>query len=414
MKIGILGGLGREGRSVAKFAKNRYPKARIEILDQKISPDYLKDLESFDIVFRSPGVSFNKPEIRKAIEKGVRFSSATALFFEQAKGKIIGITGTKGKGTTSTLLYKILKNAGKDVYLAGNIGKSPLNILPKLKRSSISILELSSFQLQDLKRSPHIAGILGIFPDHMDAHKNFKEYFEAKANIGKYQNPEDKIFYIASDKWARLAAEKSKAGKNPLFADKFSLFGPEDLKIPGPHHYQNAIMAASIAESLGVSKAIILKTVRGYKGLEFRLQQVMDWKDVKVYNDSASTNPQTAAAAVRAFKERKILIVGGKDKNLDYSPFAETLKNSGTEFLILIGENKNKIRRAVSGSGVKIKTAATLKEAVDIAYQKAMALKKAGLCPVVVFSPAAASFDMFKDYKDRGKQFNKLVKNACL
>lgn len=410
MTIGILGGLGREGKAVAKFVKTKYPKTKIEILDKKTNPNYLKNLERFDLIFRAPGVPFNLSEIQTAINNGVKFSSATALFFENAKGIIIGITGTKGKGTTSTLLYKILKADKKDVYLAGNIGKPAIEILAKLKKDSISILELSSFQLQDLKQSPHIAGILGIFPDHMDAHKNFEEYFEAKSNIAKYQKSDDKIFYIASNKWSEKIAENSKAKKIPASTEKFNLFKPEDLKIPGPHHFQNAMMASLIAESLGVSKEIILKTIRAYNGLEFRLQPVADWKGIKIYNDSASTNPQTTIAAIKSFKNPNIVIVGGKDKGLDYSPLSSALKKSDTELVVLIGENKRKIAQAIKDSGVKMRNAITLKEAVEIAKTKALSLKKSGENPVIIFSPAAASFDMFKDYKDRGEQFNRLVK----
>ena len=179
MKIAILG-FGREGQSVFKFIKKdkEYKNSEFFILDKNkntktpknvkcyLGEDYLKNLKEFDTVFRSPGVPYNLTEIQRAISKGVIFKSVTSLFFERAKGRIIGVTGTKGKGTTSTLLYKILKNCGHDVYLAGNIGKPAIEILPKLKKNSITILELSSFQLQDLKKSPQISLLLDIFPDH--------------------------------------------------------------------------------------------------------------------------------------------------------------------------------------------------------------------------------------------------------
>ena len=204
MNIAILG-FGREGKSTLKFLKKSpsFKNAQISVLDKKTGKNYLKKLLNFDFVFRSPGVPYNLPEIQKAIKNGVKFSSATALFFDETKKrknvKIIGITGTKGKGTTSTLLYKILKACGKprtrasslrgrNVLLAGNIGKSPLDLIPKLKNNSIIILELSSFQLQDLKKSPDIAIILNIFPDHMDSHKTFSEYINAKSSISKFQS----------------------------------------------------------------------------------------------------------------------------------------------------------------------------------------------------------------------------------
>ena len=435
-KIAILG-FGREGKSVLKFLKKRNPRADIKILDQKFDDNYLKNLSSFDIVFRSPGVPYNLPPIQKAIKKGVKFSSNTQLFFEETKKigcQIIGITGTKGKGTTSTLLYKILKVCGKDIYLAGNIGKSAIEILPKLKKNSIAILELSSFQLQDLNYSPNIAVVLDIFPDHLDAHKNLKEYFEAKANIAKWQKKSDKIFYFSDNRWSKWIASKSRTKKIPVQYKevgspdiKPSILGrsdlqklKENLKIPGEHNFKNAVMAASIALSLGCPKNKIIAAVKNFRGNEHRLElirtirinQLNQHKSafVKFYNDSASTNPQTAAAAVKAFKEPKILIAGGKDKGLNYSPLASALKNSNTKLVILFGENKKKIAEAVKKSGVPIKIVKKLKIAVRTAYQNSRFYFLNSKFSSIIFSPASASFDMFKDYADRGKKFKKLVR----
>ena len=435
-KIAILG-FGREGKSVLKFLKKRNPRADIKILDQKFDDNYLKNLSSFDIVFRSPGVPYNLPPIQKAIKKGVKFSSNTQLFFEETKKigcQIIGITGTKGKGTTSTLLYKILKVCGKDIYLAGNIGKSAIEILPKLKKNSIAILELSSFQLQDLNYSPNIAVVLDIFPDHLDAHKNLKEYFEAKANIAKWQKKSDKIFYFSDNRWSKWIASKSRTKKIPVQYKevgspdiKPSILGrsdlqklKENLKIPGEHNFKNAVMAASIALSLGCPKNKIIAAVKNFRGNEHRLElirtirinQLNQHKSafVKFYNDSASTNPQTAAAAVKAFKEPKILIAGGKDKGLNYSPLASALKNSNTKLVILFGENKKKIAEAVKKSGVPIKIVKNLKIAVRTAYQNSRFYFLNSKFSSIIFSPASASFDMFKDYADRGKKFKKLVR----
>jgi len=438
MKIAILG-FGREGKSLLKFLKKSNPRTTIKILDQKIDKpphqtrmgafgtqknksllwcggkNYLKNLRDFDIVYRSPGVPYNLPEIQKAIKNKIKFSSATKLFFEKAKGKIIGITGTKGKGTTATLLYKILKTCGKNIYLAGNIGKSALEILPRLKKNSLAILELSSFQLQDMKVSPHIAIILDIFPDHLDLHKNLKEYFEAKTNIAKWQKKTDKIFYFGDNKHSKWLASKSRGKKYPVLAENFKLFGQKDLKIAGEHNFKNAIMATSIALSLGCPKNKILKVVKNFRGNEHRLELARTIRInqqnqhrsafIKFYNDSASTNPQTAAAAIRAFKQPKILISGGKDKGLNYSPLANALKGSNTKLVILFGENKKKIAKAIKNSGIPIKSVKDLKSSVNLAYKEAKEINS-----VVIFSPGAASFDMFKDYADRGKKFKELVK----
>ena len=426
MKIAILG-FGREGKSLLKFLKRKKSKASIKILDRKFDKNYLKNLDKFDLIFRSPGVPYNLPEIQKAIKLGVKFPSSTQLFFTEAEKigcRIIGITGTKGKGTTATLLYKILKAYDKPVYLAGNIGKPAIEILPKLKKNSIVILELSSFQLQDLEKSPDIAVILDIFPDHLDMHKNLREYFDAKTNIAKYQKKTDKIFYFADNKYSKWISQKSHGKKITVSVKNSKLFKPDDLKMPGEHNFKNAVMAASVALSLGCQKEKIIKIVKNFRGNEHRLELVRIIKipakqhsnilqNVRMlfYNDSASTNPQTAVAAIKAFKEQKILISGGKDKRLNYSPLTKALKNSKIKLVILFGENKKKIKRQIAKSKVQIVLVKDLKSSVQLAYKKAKKLinQLPNQSITIVFSPASASFDMFKDYAERGKIFKQLI-----
>lgn len=443
-KIAILG-FSLEGKAMLKYLQKspQYKNAEIWILDKnknlkiprkignlhlRIGINYLKNLHEFDIIFRSPGIPYNLPEIQNAIKpssrtssllgkKGVKISSSTKIFFDEANKigcKIIGITGTKGKGTTSTLLYKILKAAKKDVYLAGNIGKPAIELLSKIKKKSIVILELSSFQLQDLRKSPNIAVVLDTFQDHLDSHKNFKEYIEAKSSISKFQNPNDKIFYFPDNKYSKSIAEKSKGKKMPVLINEFELFSREDLKIAGKHNYKNAVMAATIAKNIGIGNNIIKKEVKNFRGLEHRLEFIRQIKNIKFYNDSASTNPFTAIAAIKSFNENKILICGGKDKNLDYSPLIKALKNSNTKLIVLFGENKLKIAKAISVNSkwkTIIKKVKKLEDAVNLSYKTAKSLTASGYTPVaILFSPASASFDMFKDYKDRGEKFKKLVK----
>ena len=409
VKVAILG-LGREGRAVLRFFKKRNPTTKIAVLDRKFDKNYLNNLQDFDVIYRSPGVPYNLKEVQKAIRTGVTFTSATDLFFKNAKGLVIGVTGTKGKGTTSTLIYKILKNAGKDAYLAGNIGKPAIDILPKLKKSSITVLELSSFQLQDLKQSPHIAVVLDMFPDHMDAHKNLKEYFEAKSSIARYQTKKDRVFYAASNKYTQNIADKSRGEKIAVNIKTFKLFKPDDLKVRGEHNFKNAATVATVALELGINEKTILKTVKNYRGLPYRLELIRVIKGVKIYNDSASTNPMTTAAAIKSFKENNVLMMGGKDKGLDYKPVAQALKNSSTKLVVLFGENKKKISKAINKSGVPIKLAKDLKTAIELAYEEAESYKLKATSFIILFSPGAASFDMFVDYKDRGKKFNEIVK----
>ncbi|MEK7192221.1 MAG: UDP-N-acetylmuramoyl-L-alanine--D-glutamate ligase [Patescibacteria group bacterium] len=405
MRTAILG-FGKEGKSLLKFLK------KAVILDQKLDTSYLDRLDQFDLIYRSPGVPYNLPKIQNAIKKGVKFSSATKLFFDLCPGKIIGVTGTKGKGTTSTLIYQILKNSGKKVLLAGNIGKPVLDILPRADKNTFVVFELSSFQLQDLEKSPEIAVIVDIFPDHLDIHKNMKEYLGAKSNAARHQKKSDTIFYFKNNLLSRVIAEKSAGKKVPVIA-------PNDLS-------KNKIMAAAVTKHLGCPPSIIEKTIKNFPGMEHRMEfvysNVLENIRIDFYNDSASTNPQTTAAAILSFGKNQvtnqpsnqslILIAGGKDKNLDYAPLAKALnKSNSVKQVILIGENKEKIKQALSYAKAPVVSAENLISAVKKAHQKIKQLinLSANQPITVLFSPGAASFDMFKDYKDRGSQFKKII-----
>jgi len=432
MKIAIVG-FGREGRSIYKFLKSRiglkqYGRPEIFILDRdkkikvpkgaqiKLGKNYLKNPERFDIIFRSPGVPYNLAELRKAEKTGVKLSSSTKLFFENYKEisdghlKIIGVTGTKGKGTTSTLIYNILKTAGKKVFLAGNIGQPVIDFLLKNNKYSLGVIELSSFQLQDLESSPEIAVILDLFPDHQDIHPNLKDYYSSKANISRHQKKQDKVFFFKETRGENMA--KMSAGKKiPANLKNFKLFKERDLKIKGVHNFQNAVMAATVTKNIGVSEGVIKSTIKRFKGLSHRLEFIRAIGNVEFYNDSASTNPQTTAAAINSFpKSKKIIIAGGQDKNLDYSPLAEALEKAGREIeaVILLGENKNKIRKVINKSQIDIRQVDNLTKAIKLSHQ--IAVNNRDKCKII-FSPAAASFDMFKNYADRGDKFKKIVRS---
>ncbi len=454
MRIAILG-FGREGRAVFKYLKTNkaYKNAGIFVLDKKLSPVYLKNLKQFDIIFRSPGIPYNLPAIQAAKLAGVKITSATKLFFEIAARQnihIIGVTGTKGKGTTSTLLYKIFQAAKRPVVLAGNIGQPAITILPRLKPKTTVILELSSFQLQDLDQSPQTSVVLEIFPDHLDSHKNFAEYLAAKSSIAAHQKNGDGIFYASGNGNAKHIAGLSKGKITAVSEKNWALFSRADLKIPGEHNFKNAIMASTIALAHGLPRTAVLRAVKNFHGLPHRLELVKELKFspntppdtttknttliplirpnegndkniknvdavVGFYNDSASTNPQTSAAAIRAFQEPTILIAGGKDKNLDYLPLARAVREAkNLKAIVLFGENKPKIKGCLSlksGRVVTIKLAKDLKSAVASAVGEAKKLANLRTYKLIniVFSPGAASFDMFKDYADRGEKFKKIV-----
>lgn len=409
MQIAILG-FGKEGKSVLRFLKksSRYKGAKIAILDQNRDKDYLKYLGDYDLVIKSPGVPYSLPEIVRARASGVLFTSATALFFDHAQGLIIGITGTKGKGTTAMLLYRMLKSCKKNVHLAGNIGIPMLDMLPKLNKNSIVVLELSSFQLDHLLFSPRIAVVLDIFPDHLDVHTSFNEYVEAKAQIVANQGRADVVFYFPASKLASSIAKQSHGKKIAIKPEHFKLFYKEDVHMPGVHNFQNAVMASSVALYLGCEPLKVRKAALSFSGLPFRLERVRILQDMPFYNDSASTNPPAAAAAIRAFDAPTILIAGGRDKGFSYDTLRDAASWPALRHIILVGENISKLKEVFSGKDVT--TAHSLEKAVNMAWRYALKKRKKGEKWNIVYSPGAASFDMFKNYTERGKAFNRIVK----
>jgi UDP-N-acetylmuramoylalanine--D-glutamate ligase len=423
MKIAIAG-FAREGRSSLAYLRKhpRYRKAEFWVLDRdpglavprgvkaRLGPDYLRDLNDFDVVVRTPGIPWNLPELKKARRAGVKFTSLIKLFFEACPAKIIGITGSKGKTTTATLLYGILKADKRKVFLAGNVGMPTLEILPKLAKDSLVVLELSSFQLQDLAVSPPVAVLLDMFPEHQDEHGSLKEYYAAKTNICRHQRPKDAVFYFPHNPVTKRITATSPAHKIPVRERDFLLVRPDEMKIVGLHNLRNAAMAAAVAASLKVPAETIRRSILSFGGVEHRLELVRTITDagrsIMFYNDSIATNPHASSSAVLAFKNKAhILLAGGHDKNLSYAPLQKALAEAGTRLLILFGANKKKIFDTV-GSTVPVRLVSDLAEAVALAKETAGGI--AGDV-VILFSPGAASFDQFANYAERGKRFKELV-----
>lgn len=380
--------------------------AQVTTLDQKKDPNYLKDLNKYDLVVRSPGVYPDKLKNAKQV------TTPMQIFFDNCPAKIIGVTGTKGKGTTSTLIYEILKNAGLDVYLAGNIGKPYLELLNH-KRSlanfvgkSYIILELSSFQLIDLKKSPYIAVVLNITSDHMDWHKNQNEYLKAKANIVRYQSSTD--FAVINEEYqtSKDFSKLTKAQVEYFSKNKLDNKYKKGLILRGQHNLENIAAAVGVAKILEISDESIIKVVRNFKGLEHRLEFVREVFGIKFYNDSFATGPQPTIAAIKSFTEPITLILGGSDKGLKYRDLGfEIEKHNNVKNLILIGEIGEKIGKGINNKKIINLGKTSMNRIIEVALE---ITPKGG---VVLLSPAAASFDMFKDYKDRGNQFKEAVNN---
>lgn len=426
MKIAVIGA-GTEGLSSENFLKEKG--ANVTILDQKQGEDYLKNLEGYDLVVRSPGVKLSAIQASNLKLQTSKITSQTKLFFDLCPCKIVGVTGTKGKGTTSALIYEMLKKQGIDAYLVGNIGSPALDILDKLNDQSIVVYELSSFQLQDLKKSPHIAVMLMTVPEHLDYHKDMEEYVDAKRNILRFQTANDYAIinkdYPAScesdvhtnAKVYKVSREQEVLEDGVYVKDDFVCFKEDEkeekmvnikeILLPGAHNLENICAAVVSASLCGISKENIAEVLRTFKGLEHRLELVDTVHGVKYYDDSFSTTPETAIAAMQAFPDPKILILGGSSKNSDFTELGHVIRDSeNIKAIIGIGEEWERIKSKILNLKSKIiliegaKDMETIVEAVS---------KIAETGDIVLLSPACASFGMFKNYKDRGEKFKSEV-----
>lgn len=401
-KVAIVG-MGVNNQKLAEFFDKH--KIKYEVIESWVTnSDLVGKLDQFDVIFRTPGLPYLSHAVQQAKSKGVEISSQTKLFFDLCPAKIIGITGTKGKGTTSSLIAHILEMAGEKVWLAGNIGRDPFEFLEYIHPEDYVVLELSSFQLQDLHKSPHIAVVLNITADHLDesgtysrsAHASIQEYFDAKLQIITYQTEKD--FAVLS----HLLPDRVKhIGKGTKI-----IFTPEDAKdyehkLLGKHNLENIAAAAAVGKILKIRETIIKKAVSEFKGLPHRLQIVSKFKEITYVDDSVSTNEDSTIAAIQAFHTPLILILGGSSKGLDYQKLGETIiKSENLKGLVVIGEESPKILNAVKGfEGIVLTGAKNMAEIM----KQAKSIAVAG--DTVLLSPAAASFDMFKNYKDRADQF---------
>jgi UDP-N-acetylmuramoylalanine--D-glutamate ligase len=452
-KIGVLG-LGIEG--IASSAYLRKHGAEVTVLDQKertefdaptlnalekegvqfsFGKDYKDHLSQFDLVVRSPGVKLSREE--REILAG-KLTSQTQLFLEACPGRVIGVTGTKGKGTTSALIYEMLKASGLDlpagrqgVYLGGNIGTPPFTFLDSLKESSLVVLELSSFQLEDVTKSPDIAVLLMVTPDHLEYHGDMAAYVEAKRNILRYQTPEDfavinrdyvpsnesdiytdgKVFYVSRE---RPSTEQGCFIKDDAVWVRFQgaewkIIDTKEIALPGKHNLENVCAAVMAATLAGATRAEITQVLKTFKGLEHRLELVREVNDVKYYDDSIATNPESAVAGIQAFENPEILILGGVTEGSDFDALGAVIAKDRTiKAIIGIGKEWPTIKAAIEKHKpfehlLFIEGADSMEKVV----QAASKLARPG--DVVLLSPACKSFDMFKSYKERGEQFKKAV-----
>lgn len=416
MKVAIIG-YGVEGKSAQRYwlAKGD----QVTIRDVKNGPDYLDDLEAFDVVVRTPGL---RPD--ELISRGVEPAKITSVVAEtlaESPALVIGVTGTKGKGTTSTLITKILQAAGNKVWLGGNIGTPPLDFLAQVAADDIIVLELSSYQLMDLQQSPQIAVGLMLAPDHLNWHRDMDEYVEAKSSIFRYQEAGDLAIYKAGDKLSAGIAGYSAGQRVPYGAspgaqvrdgyveiEGVRIISVAHVGLRGPHNLENICAAVTATWELAGRDARLMRTsIATFTGLEHRLETVRLLNGVTYVDDSFATTPETAMAAIHSFAEPKVIILGGSDKGASYSELALAVADGNVIHALLIGDTAAAIAAALREVGYDHFTLVTW-QGMDALVQTCRQITEPG--DVVLLSTACASFGLFKDYKDRAEQFARAVK----
>ena len=383
----------------------------------KIHEDGLKDLVGFDIIFRSPGCLPTRIELVKEKERGALVTTEVEQVISLTPARVIGITGSDGKTTTTTLINLVLEASGYKTFLGGNIGTPLFTQIKDMTKDDIVVLELSSFQLMEMTVSPDISVITNITPNHLDKHKNMEEYIESKCNIFKHKgsvlvlNADNEITSkLTSDREIRYFSREHKTNSfytlnNKIYFKDNVILEGKDIHIRGVHNYENICTClAATHDLIDMDKA--LKAIKEFSGVEHRLEFVREINNVKWYNDSVSSSPTRTIAGLKSYEENIVLIAGGYDKNLDYTPIARPILDKVTK-LILFGATSDKIYDAVmkekKDENIEIYKEKTLEDVVNRAKEVA----KEG--EIVLFSPASASFDMFKNFADRGLQFKDLV-----
>lgn len=402
----------------------------MESMDIKLQlgPGYLNNIDGFDIIFRTPSLRPDLPELVSARNAGAYITSEIEEFLKYCPGEIIGVTGSDGKTTTTTLIYNILKEEGYKVWLGGNIGYPLFDKLEEISKEDKVVLELSSFQLMTASVSPDISVITNLSPNHLDIHKSMEEYVESKKNIYRYQD-KNGLLVINLDNDITRSLDKEAKGKVRFFTrlssvkngaylkdkelvlarnnSEMPICTMDEVRLPGLHNIENLLAAFSAVSDL-CSPESMGRVARTFNGVEHRMEFVREVDGIKFYNDSMASSPTRTSAGIRAFKQKVILIAGGYDKKIPFDELARAGMDK-VKTLILIGVTAKKIEEAFrmemekTGVEISIIYASTLENAVRLAKENG----KTG--DIITLSPACASFDMFKDFAERGNKFKEIV-----
>ncbi|MBQ9977580.1 MAG: UDP-N-acetylmuramoyl-L-alanine--D-glutamate ligase [Clostridia bacterium] len=394
----------------------------------RLGNDYLNDLE-VDIIFRTPGMNFNLPELADARKKGIAVTSEMEVFFDLCPATIFAVTGSDGKTTTTTLIAEMLKAQGKTVHVGGNIGNPLLPEIDKIKPEDFVVVELSSFQLISMRKSPDVAVVTNVAPNHLDVHKDMDEYVQAKKNVVLHQNAFSRtvlnydnditVSFKDDVRGQSLGFSMERPVKNGAWLDENGylhmsyrgidapIMHRDEITVLGDHNVANYLTAiAAVWGYVGAEE--IRKVAREFKGVEHRIEFVRELDGVKYYNDSIASSPTRTIAGLKAFNKEVILLAGGYDKHIPFEPMAPYV-NEKVKLLILCGPTSQAIEKAVKEdpsydeNSIEIITVANLSEAIDLARDKAVS------GDIVTLSPACASFDAFPNFAARGKFFKEKV-----
>jgi UDP-N-acetylmuramoylalanine--D-glutamate ligase len=394
----------------------------------------LEDFIKADMVIKNPGVRRDSRYLFKAQQNKIPIETDLSLFFQLCPSQeIIGITGTKGKSTTTSLIYKIVKAHKKDAILGGNIRISPLEYLKKLKKKTPVILELSSWQLEGLgarQLGPKYAVVTNVLVDHLNTYKNLADYAQAKSLIFKYQKPADILILNKENSYTRQMAKSARAkvfwyslgklgnNENGAYLDKgwiiykvkklkLKVINVKDIKLKGEHNLQNILAAVCLAKILSIPTNIIKKEIKNFSGIDYRLQLVGEYRGVKYYNDTTATTPDAVIAALNSFEQKVVLLAGGTDKKLYFKDMAKTIKHKVRALILFKGTATEKLVKELRK--VNFNQDIVFVDSMKEAFKQAKYILKEG--DVFILSPGAASFGLFINEFDRGDQFNKEVLN---
>lgn len=444
-KILILG-FGKEGESSYLFLRKHFPEKKLEIVDKNMNlltdkpylledinvevvlgEDYFRDIDYFDIVLKTPGISLKDFDISKFENK---ITSQLELLLEFVPCYTIGITGTKGKSTTSSLIYQMIKDQGKDVMLLGNIGEPIFNDIDDMKKDTILVLELSSHALEFVKKSPNIAILLDIYEEHLDHYSSMEKYIEAKFNVAKFQSKNDIFIYNASNRYMQefnfnykksdyaIIEEDSELSKtlnlksdnyvlineDRIYFNKTKLFDSKlNMQLKGKHNENNVLFVLTVAKILNLNMEKAKNTIENFKNLEHRMEFVAEINDVKYYNDSIATIPEATINAVDALKNVNTLLVGGKDRGIELDSLYEYLKKSNIENIICLPKTGEYVYNSLKDTNKKCYLVKDMPEAVKLAKE---VTKPNTIC---LLSPAASSYGYFKNFEERGKIYKECV-----